>query len=99
MPDVVKIELTSHEKFAIYIAGLYANDMEFIIGKIISSMPLRVCLWDCYKEMKIDSIPDDAVAEVLARSFEWQPIDITEQNRVGICKCIYLLNHVFERWR
>jgi hypothetical protein len=97
MADIVKIELTEHEKFAIYIADLYANDIDFVIQRIVNSLPFRMCIWDCYKELNI-SIPQDALPEVWQRSFLWQPLEIQDHIRMGICKCIYFLNHIFETY-
>jgi len=98
MEEVVKIEFTWREQFAIDAATFYANDMKGAIDLIINSLPYRICLWDCYNNFKIGNIPDNELSDFWQRSFEWQPEEINDTVRKGICKCIYLLGYVFEKY-
>ncbi len=92
MSEIVKIQLTYQEEFAISVAKAYERDVEMGEKMIRDSAPLRCCLLDVYKWL------------VKNRGLEdYENVDQETKNKLlgsseQVCLCLWVLNFVFEKY-
>lgn len=105
MIDAVKIELGLWEKIGIENAQLYANDIDGFLNLIRNKEPFRVVLHNVYGELlkenkiiPIEKLDEDTKQEIYKRSFEWQPEPLDKRQRAAICRIIWLMTTIFDKY-
>lgn len=93
------------EKIAIENAQLYANDMERFLSMVRESEPFRYVLLMVYGEFLkqnkivcIEKLDEGTFREVYNRSLEWRPEELDRNKRNHVCRIIWLMNCVFDKY-
>lgn len=102
---IVEIKFSEDEEYIIREARMYANKSELIEWHIVNSEPYRVCFLDVYKKfvdgnglVPIEKLDLETKQTLWDDSMKLQPLVISTSHRISICRCIWLLNFVFEKY-
>lgn len=105
MSEVVEIKFSDDENYIVGEANRYMSKPELIERYIVFSEPYRMCLLDVYKKFQkekglipIEKIDVEMKEKLWDDSMKLQPKVISTGHRINICRCIWLLNFVFEKY-
>jgi len=105
MSDVVKIEFTEEEKWAIKYARGYADDVAGIEKFILGSQPRRFCIMELYKWFvrnkglkKIEDLDIETKTTIYNDSKNIFPEQMDQVKRKQLCVFLYFMNYIFENY-
>lgn len=90
--------------YAIKVASHYVNDMKHIETCFIKFRSFRSVFILAYKVFlieglqPIESLDEEVKKDIFNTSIEWEPKVIPTETRIALCRCIWALNYVLEKY-